>query len=60
MRGEKEGEGVDLAADREAALVLKDRKRKREAWLDQNRDAIDAYNEQVAQHGVFSAGLRSF
>ena len=36
------------------------RKVQRETWLEENREAIKAYNEHVAQHGVFSAGLRDF
>ena len=30
------------------------------AWLEENRAAIEAYNEIVAQRGVFSTGLRGF
>jgi len=30
------------------------------AWLEKNRPALDAYNEHVEKHGVFSDGLRSF
>lgn len=52
--------GVDLATILEDALVLEVHKRQREAWLQENREAIKAYNEHVAQHGVFSAGLRGF
>ncbi|MGE5825066.1 MAG: type II toxin-antitoxin system CcdA family antitoxin [Bacteroidota bacterium] len=29
-------------------------------WLARNRAALDAYNEHVEKHGVFSDGLRSF
>jgi post-segregation antitoxin (ccd killing protein) len=29
-------------------------------WLEENREAIEAYNEHVKQRGVFSAGLRGF
>ncbi len=32
----------------------------RKTWLEENQDAIEAYNEHVKQHGVFSAGLRGF
>lgn len=32
----------------------------RTLWLEENREAIAAYNEHVAQHGVFSTGLRGF
>jgi antitoxin CcdA len=33
---------------------------KRERWLEENREAIETYNELVARHGVFSDGLRGF
>lgn len=52
--------GVDLATTLEEALALEVHKRQREAWIEDNREAIEAYNEHVAQHGVFSAGLRGF
>lgn len=54
------GLGVDLAATLEEALALEVHRRQRETWLEENREAIEAYNEHVAQHGVFSAGLRGF
>jgi len=44
----------------EDASTREVRKRQRETWLKENRDAIKAYNEDVAQHGVFSSGLRGF
>jgi len=34
--------------------------RQREEWLRKNRAALDAYNEHVEKHGVFSDELRSF
>jgi len=52
--------GVDLATTLEDALALEVQKRQRETWLAENREAIEAYNELVAQHGVFSTGLRGF
>jgi antitoxin CcdA len=52
--------GVDLASTLEDALVLEVRRRQREVWLEENREAIEAYNEHVAHHGVFSTGLRGF
>ncbi len=30
------------------------------AWLKRNRAALEAYNEHVEKHGMFSEGLRSF
>ena len=52
--------GVDLDDTLEEALALEVHRRQREAWLEENREAIEAYNEHVAQHGVFSTGLRGF
>lgn len=52
---------ADLTASTsEEALAVEAQKRQREAWLEENREAIEAYNEHVAQHGVFSTGLRGF
>ncbi len=50
--------GVDVATTLEDALASEIRKRQREAWLAENREAIEAYNELVARDGVFSTGLR--
>lgn len=36
------------------------RQREAEEWLRRNGAALDAYNEHVEKHGVFSDGLRSF
>ncbi|MBI3043607.1 MAG: type II toxin-antitoxin system CcdA family antitoxin [Betaproteobacteria bacterium] len=36
------------------------RQRLREEWLRKNRAALDAYNEHIEEHGVFSDVLRSF
>ena len=48
--------GVDLDATLEETLALEVHRRQRESWLEENREAIEAYNQHVAQHGVFSAG----
>ena len=52
--------GVNLSETLEEALALKVQRGQREFWLEENREAIEAYNEHVGQHGVFSAGLRGF
>jgi antitoxin CcdA len=44
----------------QGTLAFEVNRRQREAWLEQNREAIEAYNRLVAQEGVFSAGLRTF
>lgn len=51
---------VDLTPTREDASDRKVQERQREAWLAENREAIEAYNELVARKGVFSKGLRGF
>ena len=32
----------------------------RKKWREENREAIDAYNEYVGKHGVFSDDVRQF
>lgn len=51
---------VNLSATFELALSEALRRKLREQWLAENRPAIDAYNEHVEKHGVFSDGLRTF
>ena len=51
---------LNLSQVFEAGLTEAIRQRQREEWLRKNRAALDAYNEHVEEHGVFSDGLRSF
>ena len=51
---------VNLSATLEQALSDEVRRRQRDAWLNENRAAIDAYNEAVEKHGTFSDTLRRF
>lgn len=51
--------GVDLAITEEA-LAVEVQRRTREGWLEENREAIEAYNQHVAEHGVFNTGVRGF
>ena len=51
---------LNLSQVFEAGLTEAIRQRQREEWLQKNRAALDAYNEHVEKHGVFSDGLRSF
>lgn len=51
---------INLSATLERALGAEVRARKRELWLAENRDAIEAYNEHVREHGVWSDGLGGF
>ena len=52
--------GLNLSQVLEAGLADAIRRQEREAWLRKNRAALEAYNEHVERHGVFSEGLRSF
>lgn len=52
--------GINLSATLEAALADAVRGARRERWLEENRGAIDAYNQYVDAHGVFSDGKRTF
>jgi antitoxin CcdA len=49
-----------LSATLERALRDALRAQRRERWLADNKSGIDAYNEQVNQHGAFADTLRSF
>jgi antitoxin CcdA len=51
---------INLSATLEQALVETIKKRLRYQWLAKNRAAIEAYNEHIEKHGVFSDGLRTF
>jgi antitoxin CcdA len=59
LREAKELE-IKLSQLFEAALYEAVRQRKAERWRAENRDAIDAYNDQITKHGAFSDDLRNF
>lgn len=52
--------GINVSALLEQSLAEQVRKLKAEAWVHENRAAIQAYNQDVQDHGTFSEGLRSF
>lgn len=51
---------INLSAELEASIEGAVRRRMAEEWLRENREAIDAYNDYVEAHGVWSDGLRGF
>jgi len=51
---------LNLSQAVEAGLAEAVRRHERAGWLEKNRAALEAYNEHVEKHGVFSDGLRSF
>lgn len=52
--------GVNISRALEVGLLDEVRRRRAEAWVEENEQAIDAYNRRVDGEGVFSDGLRSF
>jgi antitoxin CcdA len=59
------GTGDDIMHTQEEILLeqaLTDalKKQRCEQWLAENSEAVNAYNEEVEAHGVFSDHVRSF
>ncbi len=52
--------GMNLSAVLEEALAEKVARMKREQWLRENREAVEAYNELVQGQGSFGDSVRSF
>ena len=51
---------LNLSAVLEQAPIERVTQKRRDRWLADNQDAINAYNDGMVEHGVFSEGLRSF
>lgn len=51
---------INLSRTLEIALTAEVKKEKERRWLEENRAAIEAYNREIAEHGLFSDGFRSF
>jgi len=51
---------LNLSQLLEAGIAEALRREERAQWLRRNRAALEAYNDHVEKHGVFSDGLRSF
>lgn len=52
--------GINLSATLERALIEELAITRRKQWLADNREAIEAYNDHVETHGVFSEDVRTF
>ncbi len=50
--------GINLSVTLEKALTEAVRAKKRAQWLEENHEAIAAYNAWVDEHGVFSPMFR--
>jgi len=51
---------INLSQTLEQRLAELVREKRLRQWKDENREAIEAYNSRVGDHGVFSDGLRRF
>ena len=51
---------INLSATLTASLEHRLRQHRREEWLAQNAEGIDAYNRDVQEHGSFGDALRNF
>lgn len=51
--------GLNVSQIAEAALAAAVREAKAAVWLAENREAIEAYNRHVEQHGMFIDDIRS-
>ena len=52
--------GVNLSQTLEEGLVSTIRAEKQRRWLEDNKDAIEAYRQHVEENGVWSEGIRLF
>ena len=50
--------GINLSATLEANLETLIRKEKEKRWLEENREAIEAYNERIRKHGTIGQRMR--
>lgn len=51
---------INLSQIFEQQLAEFIRRRERERWVEENREAIEAYNKQIEEEGAFGDDLRSF
>ena len=51
---------INLSQTLETALAAELKKQREAEWLEQNKEAIAAYNREIAEHGLWSDGLRQF
>lgn len=51
---------INLSRTLEESLENRIREEKRRKWLEENCEAIEAYNKRIEEHGCFSDGVRSF
>ena len=52
--------GINLSAALEKSLEELVRKEKEKHWLEENREAIDAYNERIKKYGTIGQRMGRF
>ncbi len=52
--------GINLSASFEKSLEELVRKEKEKRWLEENREAIEAYNERIRKHGTLGQRMGRF
>lgn len=52
--------GINLSQACERGLAAEVADARRQRWLEENQDAMDAWNEHVAEHGLPLAAYRQF
>jgi antitoxin CcdA len=60
MLDEAKALNVNLSATLEQALAATLKAQREARWLEENKDAIEAYNDYFGKHGCFSDGMRAF
>lgn len=51
---------LNLSQVLEERLVELLRQQERQAWIEENHDAMQQYNDRIEKNGVFSDGIRQF
>ncbi|MDO9601503.1 MAG: type II toxin-antitoxin system CcdA family antitoxin [Rhodocyclaceae bacterium] len=51
---------INLSRTFETALTVEVKKEKERRWLEENRAAIEAYNREIAEFGLFSDVFRDY
>ncbi len=60
MLDEAKALDINLSATLEQALATTLKAQREATWLEENKAAIDAYNEYFGKHGCFSDSMRAF
>ncbi len=52
--------GLNVSRIAEAALAEAVREKERQAWIEDNAEAVERYNDRIRSRGAFSDALRRF